>query len=230
MLQIPSFNDRKFVVQRFLRAMCELLYKAYGEVFEQALLEEIEQIAKIVPYREGDVLIEYNQYIKNIPLLLSGAVKVMREDYDSGELLLYYLERGDTCAMSMTCCLGDKQSEIRAMGEVSGILMMIPVYKMSEWMAKYKSWMSFVFESYNNRFNELLNAVDTIAFMDMKGRLLNYLFEKSKIENSTVIYKTHQDIAKELNTSRVVISRLLKALETEGRINLNRNSIDILVK
>lgn len=230
MLQIPSFNDRKFVVQRFLRAMHELLYKAYGEVFEQALLEEIEQIAKIVPYREGDVLIEYNQYIKNIPLLLSGAVKVMREDYDSGELLLYYLERGDTCAMSMTCCLGDKQSEIRAMGEVSGILMMIPVYKMSEWMAKYKSWMSFVFESYNNRFNELLNAVDTIAFMDMKGRLLNYLFEKSKIENSTVIYKTHQDIAKELNTSRVVISRLLKALETEGRINLNRNSIDILVK
>lgn len=230
MLQIPSFNDRKFVVQRFLRAMHELLYKAYGEVFEQALLEEIEQIAKIVPYREGDVLIEYNQYIKNIPLLLSGAVKVMREDYDSGELLLYYLERGDTCALSMTCCLGDKQSEIRAMGEVSGILMMIPVYKMSEWMAKYKSWMSFVFESYNNRFNELLNAVDTIAFMDMKGRLLNYLFEKSKIENSTVIYKTHQDIAKELNTSRVVISRLLKALETEGRINLNRNSIDILVK
>ena len=187
-------------------------------------------MAKQVAYKEGDVLIDYGQYIKSMPLLLSGAVKVMREDYDSGELLLYYLEKGDTCAMSMSCCMGEKQSEIRAIGEVPGILLMIPIQKMSEWIGKYKSWMVFVFESYNNRFNELLNAVDTIAFLDMKGRLLNYLFEKSKIDNSTVVNKTHQDIAKELNTSRVVVSRLLKALETEGRIKLNRNSVDILIK
>src|SRR5690606_37135882 len=154
-----------------------------------------------------------NQYIKTMPLLVTGAIKVLREDYDSGELLLYYLERGDTCAMSMTCCLGEKQSEIPAIGEVPGILLMIPVHKMSEWIGKYKSWMAFVFDSYNNRFNELLNAIDTIAFMDMKDRLLNYLFEKSKIENSILINKTHQGIAEELNTSRVVVSRLLKALE-----------------
>ncbi|MCC2599428.1 MAG: Crp/Fnr family transcriptional regulator [Sphingobacterium composti] len=210
--------------------MEELFYKTYGGIFEEELLEEIIQVSKAIDFKEGDVLIDYNQYIKMMPLLLSGAVKVMREDYDSGELLLYYLERGDTCAMSMTCCLGEKQSEIRAIGEVPGVILMIPVQKMSEWIGKYKSWMSFVFESYNNRFNELLNAVDTIAFMDMNDRLLNYLFEKSKIENNTIVYKTHQDIAKELNTSRVVVSRLLKALETEGRIKLNRNSIEILVK
>jgi len=210
--------------------MEELLYKTYSGVFEEELLEEILEVSKAVEFKEGDVLIDYNQYIKTMPLLLSGAMKVMREDYDSGELLLYYLERGDTCAMSMTCCLGEKQSEIRAIGEVPGVILMIPVQKMSEWIGKYKSWMAFVFESYTNRFNELLSAVDTIAFMNMNDRLLNYLFEKSKIENSTIVYKTHQDIAKELNTSRVVVSRLLKALETDGRIKLNRNSIEILVK
>ncbi len=210
--------------------MNELLQRSYGNIFESDLIAEITEIGTVMEFKEGDIIIDYNQYIKSIPLLLSGAVKVMREDYDSGELLLYYLEKGDTCAMSMTCCLGEKQSEIRAIGEIPGTIMMIPVHKMSEWIAKYKSWMAFVFDSYNSRFNELLNAVDTIAFMDMKDRLLNYLFERSKIENSTVVNRTHQDIASELNTSRVVISRLLKALELEGRIRLNRNSIDILVK
>lgn len=210
--------------------MRELIHKSYGAVFESELLDEIVDVSKIVEFKEGDVLIDYKQYIKTMPLLLSGAIKVMREDYDSGELLLYYLERGDTCAMSMTCCVGEKQSEIRAIGEIDGLIMMIPVQKMTEWMTKYKSWMAFVFESYTNRFDELLNAVDTLAFMDMNGRLLNYLFEKSKIENSVIINKTHQDIARELNTSRVVVSRLLKSLEKEGRIKLNRNSIEILLK
>lgn len=210
--------------------MESLLTTTYGGIFEEDLIKEILQVSRTVEFEEGDVLIDYNQYIKSMPLLLAGAIKVMREDYDSGELLLYYLERGDTCAMTMTCCLGEKQSEIRAIGEVPGVILMIPVQKISEWIAKYKSWMAFVFDSYNRRFNELLNAVDTIAFMDMNDRLLNYLFEKSKIENSTIVNKTHQEIAKELNTSRVVISRLLKGLEKEGRIQLNRNSIEILLQ
>src|SRR5690554_5016685 len=129
--------------------MKDLLTKTYGSIFEQELLEEILLNSKMVEFNEDDVLIDYKQYIKTMPLLLSGAIKVLREDYDSGELLLYYLERGDTCAMSMTCCLGEKQSEIRAIGEVPGILLMIPVHKMSEWIGKYKSWMAFVFDSYN---------------------------------------------------------------------------------
>lgn len=207
-----------------------LVYNAYQHVFEPTLLEEIIVEAKIVPFKEGDILIDYNQYIKTMPLLLSGAVKVMREDYDTGELLLYYLEKGDTCAMSMTCCMGEKKSEIRALGEKDGYVAMIPVQKMTIWISKYKSWLNFVFESYNNRFNELLNAVDTIAFMDMKDRLLNYLFEKSKISGNNIVNKTHQDIANELNTSRVVVSRLLKVLEKDQRIKLNRNSIEILLK
>lgn len=210
--------------------MIDLFRQAYGTILEEELINEIIDVSKFVKFEEGDVLIDYNQYIKSIPLLISGAIKVLREDYDSGELLLYYLEKGDSCAVSMTCCMGDKKSEIKAIGEKKGVIVMVPVTKMAEWMVKYKSWMNFIFETYNNRFNELLNAVDTIAFMDMNDRLLNYLFEKSKIDNNHVVYKTHQDIASELNTSRVVISRLLKALEKEGRIKLNRNSIEILLK
>ncbi len=210
--------------------MEELLLNTYGAIFEKDLISEILEVSTLVSFQEGDVLIDYHQYIKSMPLLLSGAVRVMREDYDSGELLLYYLERGDTCAMTMTCCMGERKSEIRAIGEVPGQILMIPIQKMAEWISEYKSWMSFVFDSYHNRFNELLNAVDTIAFMDMNDRLLNYLFEKAKIENNHIVYKTHQDIAKELNTSRVVVSRLLKALEKEGRIKLNRNNVEILIK
>lgn len=230
MLQRLNLITIIFVLLKYLKMMEELFRQAYGSIFEEELINEIIDVSKFVEFEEGDVLIDYNQYIKSIPLLLSGAIKVLREDYDSGELLLYYLERGDTCAVSMTCCMGDKQSEIKAIGEKAGVIVMVPVNKMSEWIVKYKSWMSFIFETYNNRFNELLNAVDTIAFMDMNDRLLNYLFEKSKIDNSPIVYKTHQDVAKELNTSRVVVSRLLKALEKEGRIKLNRNSIEILLK
>ena len=166
--------------------------------------------------------------IKTMPLLLEGAIKILREDFDAGELLLYFIEKGDTCAMTMACCVGDKKSEIRAVAENDGVIAMIPVAKMEEWMGKYKSWRSYVLESYNSRFNEMLNAIDSIAFMHMDERLLNYLFEIQKISGSLIINKTHQEIANELNSSRVVISRLLKALENEGRIKLNRNSIEIL--
>src|SRR5690606_35571257 len=130
--------------------------------------------------------------------------------------------------MTLTCCMGDKKSEIRAVAENDGLVAMIPVGKMEEWLGKYKSWRAFVFQSYNNGFNEMLAAIDNIAFTNMDKRLYNYLQEKSKINNSSLITKTHQEIAYELNSSRVVISRLLKALENEGRIKLNRNNIELL--
>src|SRR5690606_7491574 len=131
---------------------------------------------------------------------------------------LYFLEKGDTCSMTLSCCMGDKKSEIRAVAEIDGLVVMIRVNKMEEWLGKYKSWRAFVFESYNNRFNEMLAAIDNIAFMNMDERLHNYLVEKSNISDSKTIIKTHQEIAYELNSSRVVVSRLLKALEDEGKV------------
>ncbi|HLV51881.1 MAG TPA: Crp/Fnr family transcriptional regulator [Flavobacterium sp.] len=210
--------------------MKDLIYETYGNVFEKKLLDEISEVSKIVPFEKNDVLLEIGKYVKTMPLLVSGAIKIMREDFDTGELLLYFLERGDTCAMTLACCVGDKKSEIRAVAETSGVVAMIPVQKMEEWLAKYKSWRAFVFESYNSRFNEMLSTIDAIAFMKMDERLFNYLLEKNKISASNVIQKTHQEIAYELNSSRVVISRLLKALERDGKIKLNRNNIELLSK
>jgi CRP/FNR family transcriptional regulator len=130
--------------------------------------------------------------------------------------------------MSMTCCIGDTKSEIKAVAETDGKVVMIPVMYMELWLGKYKSWRNYVFNSYNNRLKEMLNAIDSLAFMNMNERLQNYLLEKAKINGSREINATHQDIAYDLNTSRVVISRLLKALENEGKIKLHRAYIEIV--
>jgi CRP/FNR family transcriptional regulator len=208
--------------------MKELLHQTYGSIFEEALLNEIEQVALLKEFNDGDVIIDFGDKILKMPLLLSGAIKILREDFDEGELLLYFIEKGDTCSMSMTCCIGETKSEIKAVAETNGKVVMIPVMYMELWLGKYKSWRNYVFNSYNNRLKEMLNAIDSLAFMNMDERLLNYLLEKSKINGSREINATHQDIAYDLNTSRVVISRLLKALENEGKIKLHRAYIEIV--
>jgi CRP/FNR family transcriptional regulator len=208
--------------------MREPLHQIYGSLLEEALLNEIEQVATVKEFSEGDVIIDFGDKILKMPLLLSGAIKILREDFDEGELLLYFIEKGDTCSMSMTCCIGDTKSEIKAVAETNGKVVMIPVMFMELWLGKYKSWRNYVFNSYNNRLKEMLNAIDSLAFMNMDERLLNYLIEKSKINGSREINTTHQDIAYDLNTSRVVISRLLKALEKEGKIKLHRAHIEIV--
>ncbi|GGC87643.1 hypothetical protein GCM10011508_13600 [Flavobacterium lutivivi] len=208
--------------------MIELLKETYGFIFEDQLIEEIAKVSLLRDFKEGDVLIDFGDYIRKMPLLINGAIKILREDFDEGELLLYFIERGDTCAMTMACCMGNIKSEIRAVAETNGQVVMIPVEKMEEWLGKYKSWRNYVFNSYNNRLKEMLSAIDSLAFLNMEDRLLNYLIEKSKINSSREIHNTHQEIAYDLNTSRVVISRLLKALEKTGRIRLHRASIELI--
>ncbi len=208
--------------------MKDLLQIHYGSVFEEKLIEEIAQVSLLKDFNEGDVLIDFGNYIKKMPLLIKGAIKILREDFDEGELLLYFIEKGDTCAMSMACCMGETKSEIRAVAETNGQVIMIPVNNMEEWLGKYKSWRNFVFNSYNNRLKEMLSAIDSLAFMNMDERLYHYLIDKSKINGSREIQNTHQEIAYDLHTSRVVISRLLKALENEGKIKLHRAYIELL--
>ena len=208
--------------------MKDLLNKIYGSVLEEQLLSEIEQVAIFKDFKEGDVIIDFGDYIKKMPLLLSGAIKILREDFDEGELLLYFIEKGDTCSMSMACCLGESRSEIKAVAENDGQVVLIPVMYMELWLGKYKSWRNYVFTSYNNRLKEMLTAIDNLAFMNMDKRLLNYLLEKAKINTTKEISTTHQEIAYDLNTSRVVISRLLKALEKNGKIKLHRAYIELI--
>lgn len=208
--------------------MIQELKDSYGQQFEEALLSEIAQVGTFKEVQAGHKLMEIGEYIKGMPLLVSGAIKVMREDSDGDELLLYYLEQGDTCSMTMSCCMGQSKSEIRAVAETDARLIMIPIRKMEEWTAKYRSWRNFVFESYNNRLNEMLLTIDSIAFLNMDERLVQYLREKARINQDDTIHNTHQEIAYDLHSSRVVISRLLKKLEQLGKIELHRNYIKIL--
>ena len=199
----------------------------YASVFEKDLVTEIEKTAVHRRVSQDDILIDIGDYVKSMPLLLSGAIKVLRVDENGDELLLYFLEPGDTCAMTMSCCLGHTKSEIKAIAELDTELLMVPVQKMEEWTTTYKSWRNFVFQSYHSRLQELLHTVDTIAFLNMDERLLKYLKDKAKISGETTLQTTHQEIAYDLNTSRVVISRLLKKLETMKKIQLKRNSIKL---
>jgi CRP/FNR family transcriptional regulator len=208
--------------------MRAILDQAYSYIFEEALLDEIAKVAIYKEFKADDYLIEIGGYIKTMPLLLTGAIKILREDENGDELLLYFLERGDTCAMTLTCCMGQSKSRIRAIAETDGAMLMIPVEKMEEWLTKYKTWRNFVFDSYNVRLNEMLEAIDTLAFMNLDERLYKYLTDKAKVIGDTEIKNTHQEIAYEMHTSRVVISRLLKALELQGKIKLHRNKIEIL--
>lgn len=205
--------------------MIQELKNNYGHLFEDALLNEINQVGTFKEVPEGFKMMEIGDYVKAMPLLVSGVIKILRKDTDGDELLLYFLEKGDTCAMTLTCCVAQTKSKIRAIAETDSKLIMIPIKKMEEWSEKYKSWRHFVFESYNNRLNEILETIDSIAFLKMDERLIKYLVEKVRISKNNTIHKTHQEIAYELHTSRVVISRLLKKLETLGKIQLNRSYI-----
>ncbi|MDB3934855.1 Crp/Fnr family transcriptional regulator [Flavobacteriaceae bacterium] len=208
--------------------MIEELKKSYNHLFEDALINEIVQVGTFKEVPAGFKMMEIGSYVKAIPLLVSGVIKILREDTNGDELLLYYLEKGDTCSMTMTCCMGQTKSEIRAVVETDAKLIMIPVQKMEQWTANFTSWRNFVFESYHNRLNEMLHTIDSIAFDNMDQRLLNYLKEKARIKQNKIIENTHQEIAYDLHSSRVVISRLLKKLENIGKIKLHRNYIQII--
>ncbi|WP_103864140.1 Crp/Fnr family transcriptional regulator [Aquimarina sp. I32.4] len=208
--------------------MIQKISDNYTTLFEEDLLKEIDLIGIYKEVSEGFELIKPGNYIKFMPLIIRGAIKILRGDNDGDELLLYFLEKGDTCAMTLSCCLGHHKSEIKAITETDTELIMIPVEKMEEWTTKYKSWRSFVFDSYHKRLIEAIETIDSIAFLKMDDRLLKYLRDKTKINNSKIINTTHQQIAYDLHTSRVVISRLLKKLENNTIVKLNRNNIELL--
>ncbi|WP_318312250.1 Crp/Fnr family transcriptional regulator [Flagellimonas crocea] len=208
--------------------MKEELLATFSNHFEQPLIDEIMEEGRLMEVPAGETIMDIGQYIRSMPLLLSGAIKVLREDEEGDELLLYYLEQGETCSVTMACCMGQTKSEIRAIAETDSRLVMVPVQKMEEWMAKYKGWRNYVFESYQNRLNELLQTVDSIAFKNLDQRLVDYLKKKVEVTNDNQIRNTHQEIAYDLHTSRVVVSRLLKKLEKMKKLELHRNYIQIV--
>ncbi|MEO0527771.1 MAG: Crp/Fnr family transcriptional regulator [Bacteroidota bacterium] len=208
--------------------MRESLQQNYGYLFEPELLKEIDNVGLYKAMDQGTHLMEIGDPIVAIPLVLNGAIKILREDDHGDELLLYFIEKGDTCAMTFSCCFGKNKSEIRAVTEIDTELMMIPVRQMELWMVKYRSWQRFILDNYHTRMMELLETVDTLAFLKLDERLLKHLQDKAKVTHDDLIQTTHQDIAQDLHTSRVVVSRLLKKMEQEGKIKLYRNQIKVL--
>lgn len=196
--------------------------------FEKELVNEIIEIAEPLSFKEGDVIMDYGKKISFLPIVISGTIRVMKRDDEDREILLYYLSDNESCAMAYACCMEAKKSEVKAIAEDNVVLIKIPHDKLDAWLVKYPSWKSYIFNSFSQRFNELLKSLESIAFHKLDERLVSYLKNKAKVSNKNSLLLSHLQIAEEMGTSRVVISRLLKQLENDKKLVLYRNEIKLL--
>ena len=203
-------------------------WKQHFPQFEPGLIDLIEKEAVQKKFNAGDIIMRTGQYIKSTALVLEGQIKIYRENQDGGEFLMYYLGPGQACAVSMICALQSTTSEIMAVAEEDTEVLMIPVQLMDDLMNTYKSWYQFVIQTYRSRFDELLSVVDNIAFRNMDERLEFYLKRHAGTTGKKTIEISHQEIANDLNSSREVISRLLKKMEQRNLVKLHRNMIELV--
>ena len=205
-----------------------MLQDHLGYLLEAELLEQMAQVAKIRETTADEIIVHVGDHLQMIPIVIEGSIKISRENENGEELLLYYSEGGDTCAMSLQCCTRKIDSQIKATSMEPSFLLMFPAEYMENWLDQFKSWRQYILNSYHTRMLELMESIDAIAFMNLDQRLLRYLSDQAKILGSTEINLTHQQVADDLHSSRVVISRLLKQLETKGEIKLLRNKIILM--
>ena len=196
--------------------------------FEKTLTEEISQRGEIKNFQEGEFLMRTGQYIRSTMLVLEGLVKIYREDDEGNEFFMYYIEGGKACALSMICALKQNTSEITAKAVMNTNVISIPLSFMDQWMTQYKSWYQFVLGTYRERFEELLQTIDHIAFRNLDERLIFYLKRHQEKLKSKIVPLTHSEIAQELNSSREVITRLLKKLSDRGMLKMHRQHIEII--
>lgn len=206
----------------------EKIAEYYGSIFEKELIEEIVKVGFVDKYKSGEVLVDIGENMSHIPLILNGAVKIIRKEKEGEELVLYFLEKGDTCAISFINCINRKESIFRAVVENDTEAIFLPVEHIDDWLAKYKTWRHFIIDSYHFRLIEMVESIDGLAFMNMNQRLLKYLSDKAKINQNIDLDITHQEIADDLNTSRVVVTRLLKQLHGDGKVYSTRNKVKVL--
>ena len=205
----------------------DILRQALPNLTDPKLLDRLLEKGQFLTFESGKTLMEPGQFIKAVPLVLEGSIKIMRVDEDGKELFLYYLESGETCALSLTCCSAARPSEIKAVVEEKASMLFIPIQLHEQLVDEFKQWKDFVSSTYQHRFQEMLTVLDAVAFKRMDERLMNYIVTKMKQLKSNELHTTHQEIANELGTAREVISRLLKQLEKKKWIELGRNVIYI---
>lgn len=206
----------------------EILNKQYHQLAEIPLQEAIIREGFLKSFKRGMVTQEIGSYVKFVPLISKGTLKVLREDDNGNEIFLYYLHAGDSCSMAFSCCMMHKKSEVRIVVVEDVELIAIPIRFVDEWMMKFHSWKNFVMKSYDSRMMELIQTIDEIAFLKMDERLISYLKRKAEAIGESIIYSTHQEIAQDLNASREAVSRLLKKLEKQEVLVIGRNKITLL--
>jgi len=206
----------------------ELIKKTFP-FLEKDLVSEIDKASILLELKRDESMLSEGDYIKSFPMVISGCLRVVRLSDDGNELLLYYLNSGEICSMALTCCMGLQKSRIKMIAEEDSVLLTIPVNMPDKWMSDFKSWKEYMMYSYKHRFDELLDTIDSIAFMKLDERLIRFLEERFSSTGKTFFPGTHQDIAEQLNTSREVISRLLKNLENKNLLITERNSVDYTV-
>lgn len=192
------------------------------------LVEKLYQYGIVKTYYEGDIILDENSSIRSIPIVMKGMMKVIRTEEDGREILLYYIKAGESCIMSFLGGMHNEKSIVKAEVEEDTEILFLPVDKVSLFIKEYPEWLDYIFRLYHKRFEELLDIINAIAFKKVDERLLNLLQKKSELSNSNTIIITHEQLANELGTARVVVSRLLKQLEEEGRLKLGRNKIQLL--
>jgi CRP/FNR family transcriptional regulator len=191
--------------------------------FEPGLVKEIDEFAQLKEIKAGELLMRTGQYFRSTMLVVSGLIKIFREDEEGNEYFMYYLEPGQACALSMICATRQQASQLMGKAMTDTQILSIPLDYMDSWMSKYKTWYYFVLESYRSRFEEMLQTIDHIAFRNMDERLLFYLKRQQKMLKSDILTVNNTEIAQELNSSREVISRLMKKLADHGNIRLLKN-------
>jgi CRP/FNR family transcriptional regulator len=205
----------------------EILRQALPNLTDPKLLDRLLEKGQFSTFEPGKTLMEPGQFVKAVPLVLEGSIKIMRMDEDGKELFLYYLEAGETCVLSLTCCSAARPSEIKAVVEEKVTVLFVPIQVHEQLTDEFKQWKDFVSSTYQHRFQEMLTVLDAIAFKRMDERLMNYIVTKMKQLKTNELHTTHQEVANELGTAREVISRLLKQLEKKKWIELGRNVIYI---
>lgn len=192
---------------------------------ETELVESIVRSASVRKVSKGETLIDYGAFIQFVPLVVKGLIKVIRENEEGKELLLYFLSEGNTCAASFSCCMIRKRSEIKAVAEEDSLIIAIPLQAAEEWMGKYPAWRNFVMNVYDQRIFAMIDTIDKLAFARLDEKLWDYLQERVLIRGQVLTNLSHQEIANDLNVSREAVSRLLKKLEQQGKLEIYRSKI-----
>jgi CRP/FNR family transcriptional regulator len=190
--------------------------------------EKLADIGFTKTFSEGEIIVNENAYVRAIPIVTNGSIKVMRTDEDGREILLYYIKAGESCIMSFLGGLHQDTSKVNAIAEETTEIFFIPIDKVGLLIKEFPEWLDYIFRLYHQRFEELLEVVNAIAFKKLDERLLDLMKKKCAITQAKTLHITHEQLANELGTARVVVSRLMKQMEVEGLVTLGRNKITLV--